>query len=148
MCQPPIASVQVSRTSRSWGLLLTFVSLACASRESTPELAYRDFARAVSERDGDRAWELLSSDTQAWLEARAKAAATTAPGVVPPSGRQLLLGDASLAPRPLASVLVLRESRDRALVQAAEEGGPKHEVELVREGTWRVRVPEIRAGTP
>jgi len=122
--------------------------LACASREGSPELAYRAFARAMSERDADRAWELLSSDTQAWLDARAKAVAGTAPGVVPPSGKHLLLGDASLVPRPLASVLVLRESRDRALVEAAEEGGPKREVELVREGGWRVRVPEAPANAP
>jgi hypothetical protein len=127
-------------------LLSAFAFLACASRESTPELAYRALAQAVSERDADRAWALLSADTQAWLEARAKAAAAKAPGVVPASGRELLLGDASLAPRPLASVLVLRESRDRAVVEVAEEGGPKREVELVREGTWRVRVPETRAG--
>jgi hypothetical protein len=117
-------------------------SAACAPRESSPEVAYRAFARAVSERDAERAWGILSSDTQAWLEARARSAAAAAPGVVAPSGKELLLGDAALAPRPLASVVVLRESRDRAVVEAAEEGGAKREVDLVREGGWRVRVPE------
>jgi hypothetical protein len=123
-------------------MVVAMALAACAPREGSPEVAYRAFARAVSERDGDRAWELLSSDTRAWLEARAKTAAAAAPGVVPPSGRQLLLGDAALSVRPLASVLVLRESRDRAVVEAAEEGGPKREIELVREGGWRVRIPE------
>ena len=122
--------------------LAALALVACAPREGSPEVAYRAFARAVTERDADRAWGLLSSDTQAWLEARAKSAAAAAPGVVAPSGRQLLIGDAALGPRPLVSVVVLRESRDRAVVEAAEEGGAKREVQLVREGGWRVRVPE------
>jgi hypothetical protein len=123
-------------------LLVAFALIACAPREGSPEGTYRAFVRAVSERDADRAWGLLSSDTQAWLEGRAKSAGAAAPGVMAPSGRQLLLGDAALAPRPLASVVVTSASRDRARVEAAEEGGPKREVELVREGGWRVRVPE------
>jgi hypothetical protein len=124
-------------------LILAAIALAaCAPREGSPGAAYRAFVRAVSERDADRAWGILSSDTQAWLEARARSAAAAAPGVVAPSGRQLLLGDAALGPRPLASVVVVRETRDRAVVEVAEEGGAKREVELVREGGWRVRVPE------
>jgi hypothetical protein len=129
-------------------LLIALALVACAPREGSPELAYRAFVRAVNERDADRAWALLSSESQAWLEARAKSAAVAAPDVVAPSGRQLLIGDAALAPRPLASVLVVRESRDRAVVEAAEEAGPKREVELVREGGWRVRVPEPSARAP
>src|SRR6266542_4308880 len=78
------------------------LALACHRAGERPDAAYRAFARAVAERDADRAYALLSSDTQAWLEARAKSAAASAPGVVPPSGRSLLLGDASLAPRSLA----------------------------------------------
>jgi len=117
------------------------LALACHRAGERPDAAYRAFARAVAERDADRAYALLSSDTQAWLEARAKSAAASAPGVVPPSGRSLLLGDASLAPRSLAEVVVLREARDRAVLSVAEEGGAKGEVELVREGGWRVRIP-------
>ncbi len=123
-------------------LLVALALLACAQRDGAPDLAYRAFVRAVSERDADRAWGMLSTDTQAWLEARARSAAAAAPGVVAPSGRKLLLGDAALAPRPLATAVVLRESRDLALVEAAEEGGARRQVELVREGGWRVRVPE------
>ena len=118
--------------------------LACA-RQGTPDAAYRAFARAASERDADRAWALLSTDTQAWLDRRAKIVSAAVPGVVAPSGRQLLFGDAALATRPLTTTLVLRESRDQAVVEVAEEGGPKREVELIREGGWRVRIPEPTA---
>jgi hypothetical protein len=120
------------------------VLVACASREGSPETAYRAFARAVSERDGDRAWGLLAEETRAWLDARAKEVSASAPGVVAPSGRQLLLGTLSRAAPPPASVIVLRESRDRAVVEVEEEGGTKREVELVREGGWRVHIPPPR----
>jgi hypothetical protein len=117
-------------------------ALACArATQDRPDAAYVAFARAVAERDADRAFALLSSDTQAWLDARAKAVAAAAPGVVPPSGRALLLGDASLAPPPLGEAVVVREAKDRALVAVAEDGGARREVELVREGGWRVRIP-------
>lgn len=114
---------------------------ACAQREASPEAAYRGFVRAVADRDGDQAWALLSADTRAWLDARAREAAAHAPGVVPPSGRDLLLGDAARAARPAAEVIVRRESRDRALLEVREEGGPAREVELVRERGWKVRLP-------
>jgi hypothetical protein len=122
-------------------LLALALAIACAQREGPPDAAYRAFARAVAERDPDRAWALLSSDTQAWLDARAQVVAKVAPGVVPASGRALLLGDAALAPRPLGTVVLLRESRDRALLKVTEDGGAGGEVEMVREGGWRVRLP-------
>ena len=121
--------------------LLLAMLLACVAREGSPDLACRALARAVADRDAERAWALLSSDTQAWLDARAKKVAAAAPGVVPASGEQLLLGTASRRSRPLSGVVVLRESRDRAVVEVEEEGGAKHEVELVRENGWRVRIP-------
>lgn len=143
----PVMLMPVMRTPVMRGLPLTaFLLIACAAcaREGTgtPDATYRAFARAASERDDDRAWALLSADTQAWLDRRAKAVAAAAPGVVAASGRQLLFGDAALATRPLATALVLRESRDQAVVEVAEEGGPKREVGLVREGGWRVRIPD------
>ncbi len=137
----PVMLMPAMRTPVMRGLALAALLLACA-REGTADAAYRAFARAASERDADRAWALLSADTQAWLDRRAKTAAAAAPGVVAGSGRQLLFGDAALAIRPLTTTLVLRESRDEAVVEVAEEGGPKREVGLVREGGWRVRVPE------
>jgi hypothetical protein len=129
---------------RRRSLLLALLALSCSGGAGRPDAAYRAFVRAVAERDPERAWALLSSDTCAWLEARAKAAAAAAPGVVAPSGRQLLLGDGSVAPGALGAVVVLREARDLAVVQASEEGGAVREVELVRERGWRVRIPPPR----
>jgi hypothetical protein len=113
----------------------------CAPREGAPDAAYRAFARAVESRDGDRAWGLLSGETRTWLDARAREVASAAPGVIAPDGRQLLLGTLSRAAPPPRSVLVVRESRDRAVVEVEEAGGAKREVELVREGGWRVVIP-------
>jgi hypothetical protein len=123
---------------------LAVLTLACPRRDPSPEATYRAFVRAAAERDAERAWSLLSADTQAWLEARARSAASAAPGVVQPGARQFLLGDAALAVRPLASALLLRESADRAVVEVTVQGGEKQQVELVREGgSWRVRIPEV-----
>jgi hypothetical protein len=120
----------------------TLAAAACAPRDGTPDAAYRAFARAVADRDADRAWALLSADTREWLDARARAAAAAAPGVVAGSGRQLLLGTAARAARPLSAAVVVRESRDLAVVEVEEQGGPRRAVELVREaGGWRVRLP-------
>jgi hypothetical protein len=38
-------------------------------------------------------------------------------------------------------VVVVREGKDRALLAVAEDGGGRREIELVREGGWRVRIP-------
>ena len=72
-------------------LALTALALAaslaagCARGEGSPEAAYRAFARAAAERDAERAWTLLSTDTRAWLEERARGAAARAPGIIPPA---------------------------------------------------------------
>ena len=122
---------------------LASLALACPRRDPPPEAAYRAFVRAAAEHDAEGAWALLSADTQAWLEARARNAAAAAPGAVPATARQFLLGDAALAVRPLASTLLLRESADRAVVEVTVQGGDKQQVELVREGGgWKVRIPE------
>lgn len=126
--------------------VLLAVALACAAGEQSPDAAYRAFVRAVAERDGGRAWALLSSDTRAWLDARARAAAASAPGVVEPSGEQLLIGTAVRGSPVVNNVVVLRESRDRAVVEVEEEGGARRPVELVREEGWRVRIPPPASG--
>jgi hypothetical protein len=120
---------------------LLATSLAC-SRPEPPDAAYRALVEAVRARDADRAWPLLSTRTQAWLDERAKAAAAAAPGVVPASGKALLLGSAAAAVRPPKSIIVLRESADRAVLHVAHEDEEPHEVRLVKEGRWRVDLPE------
>jgi hypothetical protein len=119
--------------------------LGCAPAER-PDVAYRALVDAVRARDGDRAWQLLSSRTQAWLDARAKAAAARAPGVVPASGRELLLGGGGAAVRPPRTVVVLRESADRAVLQVGDEGAAPREVTMVNEGGWRLDLEEPPAG--
>ena len=121
--------------------LAAALAAGCARREGSPETAYRAFARAAADRDAERVWALLSTDTRAWLDERARGAAARAPGIVPASGKQLLLGDAALTVRPLGAVVLRRESRDRAILEVTEEGGAAREVELVREQGWRVRLP-------
>jgi hypothetical protein len=113
----------------------------CA-RDEPPATAYRALVEAVRTRDEDRAFGLLAPQSQAWLEARAKAAAARAPGVVPASGKDLLLGTSSAGLRPPRSVVPVRESADRAILQVTGDDGAVREVELVKAGRWRVVVPE------
>ena len=116
--------------------------LAACARDPGPEAAYRSLAKAVAERDADMAWSLLSRDSQKRLDALAREAAARAPGVVAPGGRQLLLGDAPLASRPLARVEVASQDGDRAVLLVEEAGRPPRQVSLVRErGGWRVELP-------
>ncbi len=126
-------------------LVLALSALAAGGcrREATPDARYRAFAAAAQRGDADAVWDLLSERSRAALDARAKALAARAPpGVVPASGRELVLGDlAARAVRP-SSVVVVRESRDTAVVAVEVEGEPRREATLVREGgVWRVDVP-------
>ncbi|HYQ81521.1 MAG TPA: hypothetical protein VEP68_08470 [Anaeromyxobacteraceae bacterium] len=124
------------------GSLALLLSLAACAREPGPEAAYRSLARAVAERDADKAWSLLSQGSQRRLDALAREAAARAPGVVSPSGRQLLLGDASLSVRPLSRVEVAREEGDRVVLRVEEQGEGPREVTMVREGRgWRLELP-------
>ncbi len=120
---------------------IALLAAACA-RDLGPDQAYRSLVQAVQERDADKAWALLSRASQKRLDERARAAAARAPGVVPASGRQLLIGDAALGARRVTSIVVLRESGDRAVLRVEVEGGPSREVTLVREGRWRVELPD------
>ncbi len=117
---------------------------ACARRDLPPDAAYRAFARAAAERDGDAAWPLLSADTRAWLEKRARAAASVAPGVVADSPQRLLFGDAA-AVRPPKEIEVLSADGAVARLRVVDGEGRAAEVRMVREdGAWKVEVPEPR----
>jgi hypothetical protein len=127
----------------SLSLVLVLVLAAGCRGEPGPADRYRTFAAAARRGDGDAVWSMLSEGSRAALDARAKALAARVPaGVVPGSGRELVLGGLSArAPRP-GQVLVVRESRDTAVVAVEVEGEPPREVMLVREGgVWRVVVP-------
>lgn len=124
-------------------LLAAALATAGCRRPAGPADAYRAFAAAARAGDVEGVWSRLSEASRAALDARAKAAAARAGGVVPGSGRDLVLGDlATQAPR-LKGATVLRESQDAAVLSVEEEGVPgAREVSLVREaGVWRVVLP-------
>jgi hypothetical protein len=128
-------------------LLVALAALGGCRRSTGPAEAYRAFAAAARSREPDAAsavWSMLSERSRAALEARAKEVAKAAPaGVVPPTGKELVLGNLSIAAPRLRSAVVLRESRDEAVIAVEEEGRPgAREVSLVREGgVWRVVLP-------
>jgi hypothetical protein len=121
--------------------LLAFVG---CRRPAGPAETYRAFANAARAGDAEGAWKRLSEGSRAALDARARAAAQQAPGgVVPASGKELVLGAFALEAPRIEKATVVRESTDEAVL-AVEVRGEKgaREVSLVREaGVWRVVLP-------
>lgn len=121
--------------------LLLAATPACQV-DRPPDAAYRALVRAMGERDEEAAWALLSRATRQRLEDRAKVAAAAAPGVVAPSARGLLAGDAPLAVRPPRSITVVQVDATRAVLRVEAPGAPPADVVLVREdGAWKVDLP-------
>jgi len=122
------------------GLLLA--SSGCR-RDVGPADRYRAFSAAARDGDAEAVWSMLSERSREAFDARARALAARAPaGVVSSSGRALVLGDLAPSARRPTSVVVVRESRDAAVVSVEVEGEGAREVSLVREGgVWRVVVP-------
>jgi hypothetical protein len=131
-------------------LALALLLPACRKVDG-PEETYRAFASAAREGDAATAWSLLSEASRAALDARARALAARAPpGALPATGRDLVLGDlAPSAPR-IEKALVVRESRDAAVVAVTVAGAAApEEVSLVREGgAWRVVLPPLSSPAP
>jgi len=123
--------------------LLAVFGAGC-QRPAGPAEAYRAFATAARAGDADGVWKRLSEGSRQVLDARARAVAAQAPGgIVPASGKELVLGALSQAAPRLEKVTVLSESAASAVVAVEVEGAPgEREVSLVREaGVWRVVVP-------
>ncbi len=128
---------------RALALLALAAALGGCRRDADPADRYRAFAQAARDGKADEVWNMLSERSRAELDRRAKALAAQAPpGVIAASGRALVLGDLSaLAPAP-TSVVVVRESREAAVLSVEAPGQPAREVTLAREGgVWRVVVP-------
>lgn len=127
---------------RALGLAVLLASTGCR-RDDGPAERYSAFAAAARDGDADAIWSMLSEKSRAAFEARARALAARVPsGVVAGSGRQLVLGDLAPRARRPRAVVVVRESRDAAVVSVEVEGQGAAEVTLVREGgVWRVVVP-------
>ncbi len=126
--------------------LLAIVALAALSacrRDADPAARYRAFAQAARDGKADDVWNMLSERSRAELDRRAKALAAEAPpGVIAGSGRAMVLGDLSARAPPPTAIVVVRESRDAAVLSVEAAGQPSHEVSLQREGgVWRVVVP-------
>jgi len=132
-------------------VLLAATLLPGCRRASGPDETYRAFARAAREGDAATVWSLLSERSRAELDARAKALAASAPpGALPAGGRDLVLGDLAPSAPPVEKALVVRESRDAAVVAVTVAGGGEpEEVSLVREGgAWRVVLPPLSSPAP
>jgi hypothetical protein len=122
--------------------LALLLSPAGCRREAGPAERYAAFAAAARDGDAEAVWSMLSGGSRAAFQARARALAERAPGVVAPTARQLVLGDLAPRARRPRSVVVVRESREAAVVAVEVEGSAAREVSLVREGgLWRVVVP-------
>jgi len=125
----------------------TLLATPGCRRTAGPAETYRAFAAAARSRGPDAAdavWGMLSARSREILDARAKEIAARAPaGVVPPTGKDLVLGNLALRAARIRSAVVVRESRDAAVVSVEEEGAADaREVSLVREaGVWRVVLP-------
>ncbi len=133
-------------TARRALVLLALALLAATSacrRDAGPAEVYRAFAAAARDGKADEVWAMLSERSRAELDRRARALAAKAPpGVVPASGRAMVLGDLAAVAPPPARVVVVRESRDAAVLSVEAEGQAAREVTLVRQGgVWRVDVP-------
>ncbi|MGC4000598.1 MAG: hypothetical protein QM767_25385 [Anaeromyxobacter sp.] len=130
---------------RSTACALLALSLAACRPPETPADAYRRFAAALHSPRPDvvqSAWDMLSAGSRQALDARARRLAEGAPGVVSPSGRDLLPGAVSRTAPRVKSVTVKQESATAAVVAVEDEGGGRGEVQLVREGeAWKVVLP-------
>jgi hypothetical protein len=131
-------------------LAFTMLIPACR-RVDGPAEAYRAFSDAARAGDSAAVWEHLSERSRETLDARAKALAGRTPaGVVPASGRDLVLGDLARAAPRVEKVLMVRESADAAVVAVTVAGSSAPaEVSLVREGgAWRVVLPPLSSPAP
>jgi hypothetical protein len=130
--------------SRRAGFLAAALAVLPACRRDVgPAERYRAFAAAARDGKADDVWAMLSERSRAELDRRARDLANHAPrGVLGGSGRAMVLGDLSAAAPPPTSVVVVRESRDAAVLAVEAGGRPAREVTLVRQGgVWRVDVP-------
>lgn len=116
---------------------------ACARPASSPETAYRQFVEAAARAartgagDAEHAFAALSTDTQAILQQRTKAAVTASGGSVRDSPALFAFRPGE-PPPPVTGVRVVQVSEDRAVL-AVTAGGRTEDVQMVKEGLhWRV----------
>ncbi len=128
------------RSGRHWGqrvALLACLILSGCKGETTPEDAYRTFAAALANRDGDKAFSMLSQESQEKLTKLAQEASAKAQGGVPADPRRMIVsGDP--AAKAIKEVKVVSRGQGSAVISVDDGSGPKP-VKMVREGLrWKV----------
>lgn len=131
------------RRSLALALVSAALALGACPRPDDPADRYRRFAAAARAGDADAVWSMLSGASREAFDAEARALSARAPkGVIPPSGRDLVVSDQSARAPRIRSAVVVRESAGTAVVRVEDDAGATGEVTLVREGgAWRVVVP-------
>ena len=132
------------RWMRLGWLLLLFGINACDRREArAPEEAgYRVFADAVRRGDSAAAWANLSQETQALMNAKAKAISEASKGVVK-NEPALMMFQSGIRPPPLGDVKMIESDGGAAVLEGSATGEP-HRIRMVREGgRWVVDLSDI-----
>jgi hypothetical protein len=126
---------------------LTLLLAACRpARDDTPEAAYRSFAAAANKGDAERAFALLSPDSQARVRARLAGLGAASGGSLGEDAARWMFSGGR-AP-PLTAVQLLKKDPDRATL-GVTAGERTREVTLVRQGSvWRVQLPRGSAPGP
>ncbi len=120
-------------------LLLLVVGLAgCRSdRTDTPDDAYRLFSSAIKRSDVNTAWDALSADTRALLEARSTAIVEASKGAIKDEPRMLTFVS-GVKVQPIGAVKVLKTDGAVAVLEVEDPSG-KREQKMVKVGNrWYV----------
>jgi hypothetical protein len=125
-------------------LLLLFGMNACDRREARApeELGYRVFADAVRRGDSAAAWANLSQETQALMNAKAKAISEASKGVVK-NEPALMMFQSGIRPPPLGDVKMIESDGGAAMLEGSATGEAQR-IRMVREGgRWVVDLSDI-----
>lgn len=133
----------MSALLKYWPALFLLFSLTglSACKERGPKQSFRAFYAAVAKSDGDRAWSLLSHETQQAIQKFIDA--STEAGVEAPSPQKMLVKGGYLrAVREIAEIEIINQARGRATLKVTDETGETQLVSLIKEGEdWRLLLP-------
>ncbi len=122
----------------TWSLLLAMLALGGCKGEWSPDSAYRKFANAVANHDGDKAFAMLSEASRKKVTLLAEQAAKAGGTVLADPRRMILAGDPYA--KSIQSVNVVRSEGGVAVLSVDDGSGPR-EVTMVREGLrWKVQL--------
>ncbi len=129
-------------------LLVLMVGLAgCRSdRADAPDDAYRLFSAAIKRSDVNGAWDALSADTRAMLEAKSKAISEASKGAIKDEPKMLTFVS-GVKVQPIGVVKVLKLEGAMAVLEVEDPAG-KREQKMVKVGNrWYVDLTDsLKAG--